>query len=178
MDQHHSPLFTVGNAKVSRFEDIRLITGNGKYSSDWNAPNQLHACFLRADRAHARIVSINTNPAKQAKGVVAVYTGADAAAAGYLRPPSFLPPTGKGGMKARVPERPCMAIGKVRFVGDPVAMVVAESHLAAQDACELIEIVYEDLPAVVDPLAALKPGAPLIHDEIPGNCPVEAESGS
>ncbi len=178
MDQHHSQLFKVGNAKVSRFEDMRLITGNGKYSSDWNAPDQLHAVFLRADRAHARIVSINVNPAKQAQGVLAVYTGADAAAAGYLRPPSFLPPTGKGGMKARVPERPCLAIGKVRFVGDPVAMVVAASHLAAQDACELIEVVYEDLPAVVDPVAALKPGAPLIHDEIPNNCPVEAESGS
>ena len=57
MDQHHSQLFKAGNAKVSRFEDIRLITGNGKYSSDWNAPDQLHAVFLRSDRAHARIVS-------------------------------------------------------------------------------------------------------------------------
>ena len=114
MDQHHSPLFKVGNARVSRFEDMRLITGNGKYSSDWNAPDQMHACFLRSDRAHARIVSINFERVREVKGVVGVYTGADAQAAGYLRPPSFLPPTGKGGMKARVPERPCLAIGTDR----------------------------------------------------------------
>lgn len=178
MDQHHhSKLFKVGNAQVSRFEDMRLITGNGKYSSDWNAPDQLHACFLRSDRAHARIVSINFDKVGRIKGVVGVYTGADAQAAGYLRAPSFLPPTGKGGMKARVPARPCLAIGKVRFVGDPVAMVIADSHLAAQDACELIEVVYEDLPAIVDPEEALKPGAPQLHDDVPGNCPVEAESG-
>ncbi len=179
MDQHHhSQLFKVGNAQVSRFEDIRLITGNGKYSSDWNVSNQLHACFLRSDRAHARIVSINFDKVNQVKGVIGVYTGADAKAAGYMRPASFLPATGKGGMKARVPERPCLAIGKVRFVGDPVAMVIAESHLAAQDACELIEVVYEDLPAVVDPEDALKPGAPQLHDDVPGNMPYEAETGS
>ncbi len=179
MDQHHhSQLFKIDGAHVSRFEDMRLITGNGKYSSDWNAPGQLHACFLRSDRAHARIVSINYDKARQLKGVVGVYTGADAQAAGYMRPASFLPATGKGGMKARVPERPCLAIGKVRFVGDPVAMVVAESHLAAQDACELIEVVYEDLPAVVDPEDALKPGAPQLHDDVPGNMPYEAETGS
>ena len=179
MDSHHnSQLFTVAGARLSRLEDMRLITGNGKYSSDWNAPDQLHACFLRSDRAHARIVSINFDKVGQIKGVVGVYTGADAQAAGYLRPPSFLPPTGKGGMKARVPERPCLAIGKVRFVGDPVAMVIAESHLAAQDACELIEVVYEDLPAIVDPQAALAPGAPQLHEDVPGNCPVEAESGN
>jgi carbon-monoxide dehydrogenase large subunit len=179
MDQHHhSQLFKVGSAQVSRFEDIRLITGSGKYSSDWNAPDQLHACFLRSDRAHARIISINYDKVGQVKGVVGVYTGADAKAAGYLRPSSFLPPTGKGGMKARVPERPCLAIDKVRFVGDPVAMVIAQSHLAAQDACELIEVVYEDLPAIVDPEAALAPGAPQLHDDVPGNCPVEAESGN
>ena len=179
MDQaHHSQLFEVGGARVSRFEDIRLITGNGKYSSDWNTPDQLHACFLRSDRAHARIVSINYDKVGQVKGVVGVYTGADAQAAGYMRPASFLPATGKGGMKARVPERPCLAIGKVRFVGDAVAMVIADSHLAAQDACELIEVVYEDLPAVVDPEAALAPGAPQLHDDVPGNNPYEAEAGN
>ena len=121
MDTHeHHQLFNVGGAKVSRFEDMRLITGNGKYASDWNAPDQLHACFLRSDRAHARIVSINYDKVSQIKGVVGVYTGADAETAGYMRAPSFLPPTGKGGMKARVPARPCMAIGKVRFVGDQI----------------------------------------------------------
>ena len=176
--QQHSQLFNVGGAQLSRFEDMRLITGNGKYSSDWNTPDQLHACFLRSDRAHARIVSINFDKVSQVKGVVGVYTGADAQAAGYLRSASFLPPTGKGGMKARVPDRPCLAIGKVRFVGDPVAMVIADSHLAAQDACELIEVVYEDLPAIVDPVEALKPGAPQLHDDVPGNCPVEAECGN
>jgi aerobic carbon-monoxide dehydrogenase large subunit len=176
--QHHSQLFDVGGAKVSRFEDIRLITGNGKYSSDWNLPEQLHACFLRSDRAHARIVSINCDKALLHQGVVGIYTGADAKVAGYMRPASFLPATGKDGMKPRVPERPCLAIGKVRFVGDEVAMVVAESHLAAQDACELIEVIYEDLPVVVDPEAALAPGAPQLHDDVPGNLPFEAETGN
>src|SRR5262245_29529701 len=179
MDQHHhSQLFEVGGARVSRLEDMRLITGNGRYASDWNSPDQLHACFLRSDRAHARIVSINYDKVGQVKGVVGVYTGADAQAAGYLRSASFLTFAGKGGMKAKVPDRPCLAIGKVRFVGDQVAMVIAESHLAAQDACELIEVVYEDLPPVIDPEAALKPGAPQLHDDIPGNAPFEAEAGN
>ena len=176
--QQNSQLFNVGGARVSRLEDIRLITGKGKYSSDWNAPNQLHACFLRSDRAHACIVSINFDKVGQVKGVVGVYTGADAQKAGYLRPASFMTSAGKGGMKAKVPQRPCLAIGKVRFVGDPVAMVIAESHLAAQDACELIEVVYEDLPAIVDAEAALAPGAPQLHDDVPGNTPFEAECGN
>ncbi|HTE16654.1 MAG TPA: xanthine dehydrogenase family protein molybdopterin-binding subunit, partial [Burkholderiales bacterium] len=132
MDQHHSQLFEVGGAHLSRLEDMRLITGNGKYSSDWNALDQLHACFLRSDRAHARIVSINYDKVSQIKGVIGVYTGEDATAAGYLRSANFLTFAGKGGMKAKVPDRPCLAIGKVRFVGDLVAMVIAESHLAAQ----------------------------------------------
>jgi len=179
MDQHHhSPLFTVDGAKLSRLEDLRLITGKGRYASDWNDPQQLHACFLRADRAHANIVSINTDKALQHPGVKAIYTGADALAAGYLRSANFLTFVGKDGMKALVPDRPCLAIGKVRFVGDQVAMVVAQSHLAAQDACDLIEVVYEDLPAVIDPVAALQPGSVLIHDDIPGNSPFEAEAGN
>jgi len=179
MDQHHhSQLFEVGGARVSRLEDIRLITGNGRYASDWNAPDQLHACFLRSDRAHARIVSINYDKVSQVKGVVGVYTGVDAQAAGYLRSANFLTFAGKGGMKAKVPDRPCIAIGKVRFVGDIVAMVIAQSHLAAQDACELIEVTYDDLPAVIDPADALKPGAPQLHDDIPGNAPFEAETGN
>jgi carbon-monoxide dehydrogenase large subunit len=179
MDQHHhSQLFEVGGAHLSRLEDMRLITGNGKYSSDWNAPDQLHACFLRSDRAHARIVSINYDKVGQIKGVIGVYTGDDAKIAGYLRSANFLTFAGKDGMKAKVPDRPCIAIGKVRFVGDLVAMVIAESHLAAQDACELIEVEYEDLQAVIDPVAALAPGAPQLHDDIPGNAPFEAEAGN
>lgn len=178
MDQHHhSQLFEVGGAQVSRLEDVRLITGNGKYASDWNASDQLHACFLRSDRAHARIVSISFDKVRQVKGVIGVYTGADAKAAGYLRSANFLTFAGKGGMKAKVPDRPCITIDKVRFVGDIVAMVIAESHLAAQDACDLIEVTYEDLPAVIDPAEALKPGAPQLHDDIPGNAPFEAEAG-
>jgi carbon-monoxide dehydrogenase large subunit len=176
--QHHSQLFEVGGAQVSRLEDMRLITGNGRYASDWNAPDQLHACFLRSDRAHARIASIDYSKVSRIKGVIGVYTGDDAKAAGYLRSANFLTFAGKGGMKAKVPDRPCIAIGKVRFVGDIVAMVVAESHLAAQDACELIDVAYEDLPAVIDPIAALQPGAPQLHDEIPGNAPFEAEAGN
>src|SRR3954467_14356430 len=130
----HHDLFEVDGVHVSRLEDLRLITGAGTYASDWNLPGQLHACFLRSDRAHAKIVSIDTAPALKQPGVVAVYTGEDAVRAGYTRGVTFLNFKGKNGMEGRIPDRPAMAHGRVRFVGEPVALVVAESAAAAQDA--------------------------------------------
>jgi len=140
MDHHH--LFEVGGAKLSRLEDLRLIKGEGCYSADWSIPRQAHAAFLRADRAHAKILSVNTDAARKAKGVIAVYTGADAVKAGYVKPMSFLTFAGKDGKKANVPERPVLTHDRVRFVGDLVAMVVAETALQAQDAAGLIEVEY------------------------------------
>ncbi|MGA0115303.1 MAG: xanthine dehydrogenase family protein molybdopterin-binding subunit [Burkholderiales bacterium] len=175
MDQHH--MFEVGGAHVGRLEDLRLIKGEGCYSADWSLPNQAHAAFLRADRAHAKIVSVNTDAARKAKGVLGVYTGEDAVKAGYVKPLSFLTFAGKDGKKAVIPERPVLAHGKVRFVGDLVAMVVAETALQAQDAAELIEVEYEDLPVTVDPRATLEAGAPQLHDNVPGNLCFEQEAG-
>ncbi len=174
---HHQHLFEVGGAHLSRLEDLRLIRGEGCYSADWNMPGQAHACFLRADRAHAKILSINTDAARKAAGVLGVYTGEDSVSAGHVRPLSFLTFPGKDGMKARFPDRPALAHGRVRFVGDAVAMVVAETALQAQDAAELIEVEYEDLPVVVDPRAALAAGAPQLHDNAPGNLSFEQEAG-
>ena len=103
MDHHH--LFDVGGAKLSRLEDLRLIKGEGCYAADWGLPNQAHAAFLRADRAHAKILSINVDAARKAKGVLGVYTGADAVAAGYVKPLSMLTFAGKDGKKANLPNR-------------------------------------------------------------------------
>jgi aerobic carbon-monoxide dehydrogenase large subunit len=173
----HHDLFEVDGVHVSRFEDLRLITGAGTYASDWNLPGQLHAFFLRSDHAHAKIVSLNTAAARKHPGVAGIYTGEDAVRSGYVRSATFLNFKGKDGMEGRIPERPVLAHGRVRFVGEPVALLVADSALVAQDAAELIEIEYEDLPIVIDPEQALKPGAPQLHDSVPDNMPFEYEAG-
>jgi carbon-monoxide dehydrogenase large subunit len=175
MDHHH--LLEVEGVRVSRREDLRLITGAGTYASDWNLPGQLHAHFLRADLAHAKIVSIKVEAALKHPGVVRVYTGADAVRAGYVKPMTMLTFKGKDGMQVRVPERPVLAHGRVRCVGEPVAMVVAKTALIAQDAAELIEVEYEELPVVIHPEDALAPGAPQLHENVPGNMPFEFEAG-
>lgn len=175
MDHHH--LLDVQGRQVSRLEDLRLITGAGKYAADWNLPSQLHACFVRCDRAHARIVSVDIEAARAHPGVVGVYTGEDAVRAGYVRSANFLTFTGKNGMTAHFPDRPAIAHGTVRFVGEPVALVVAESALTAQDAAELVQVEYEDLPVVIDPEEAISGKAPQLHDNVPGNLPFEYEAG-
>ena len=153
---------------TGRREDARLLTGQGRYTADWNRPGQAHAVFLRADRAHASIVSIDTAGARAAPGVVAVLTGADAVAAGFDRGDAMMPVKGRG-EALRVPPRPALATDRVRFVGELVALVVAETAHQAQDAAELIAVEYASLPAVVDAAAALTPEAPLIYDSVPGN---------
>jgi carbon-monoxide dehydrogenase large subunit len=160
-----------------RVEDVRLITGHGKYASDWNEPGQLYAVFVRTDRAHAEIVSVNTQAASGHPGVKGVFTGEDAVRAGYVRAPHTMQFIGKNGMKARAPERPVLAHKKVRFVGEAVALVVADSAGAAADAADLVEIEYRDLKSVTDPEAALAEGAPQLSDEVPGNLAWEHEVG-
>jgi carbon-monoxide dehydrogenase large subunit len=167
--KHHGP--------VGRVEDARLTTGAGQYAADWNLPGQLYACFLRSDRAHAEIVSINTAKAAKYPGVKRILTGADAVAAGYVKPLHTLTFPGKGGMQTRAPERPALAHRKVRFVGEAVAMVVAHTAAAAQDAAELIEVEYRDLPPAIHPEEALAPGAAQLHENVPGNLSLEAEAG-
>jgi carbon-monoxide dehydrogenase large subunit len=160
-----------------RLEDPRLITGAGKYSADWSLKGQLYGHFLRADRAHAEIVSVDAGAARKHPGVVGIFTGEDAVRAGYVNAPHALQFPGKNGMKTRAPKRPALAHGKIRYVGEAVALVVAESVHAAQDAAELIQVEYRDLSAVVSPEGALAPDAPQLHDNVPGNMPLETEAG-
>src|SRR6185436_6744436 len=161
-----------------RVEDARLITGAGRYASDWNLPGQLYAHFVRSDRAHAEIVSIDTTLAAKHPGVKLVYTGKDALRAGYDKFLVMLNTPGRNGEPIRKPRRPALATEKVRHVGDAVAMVVADSVATAQDAAELIEVIYRDLPAVVSPEKALAPGAPQLHKEAPGNLAYDYETGN
>ncbi len=179
MDTHHEHHEHDGHAHHgNRVEDQRLITGAGKYASDWNAAGQLYGYFVRSDHAHAEIKAVDTAAALKQPGVRHVFTGADAVAAGYTKPPHSLTISGRNGSKALAPQRPVLAHGKVRFVGEAIALVVADSAAAAQSAGELVEIEYRDLPCVVQPEAALAPGAPQLHDDVPGNLSFEAETGN
>src|SRR3989454_1051642 len=152
-----------------RLEDRRLLTGQGRFISDWNLPNQAYAVFLRSDRAHAEIVSVDASAALEAPGVLAVLTGRDVAEAGYKPMPTTLGVVDRFGEPLKNPPRPVLAQGKVRHVGECVACVVAESRELAQDAAELIAVEYRELPAVTVLERALAPGAAQLHAELPGN---------
>ncbi len=162
----------------NRVEDARLITGRGKYASDWNAPNQLYGYFVRADRANAQLISVNTAAALGHHGVVQIFTGIDAINAGYTKPPHSLNFPGRNGIKARVPLRPALAHNAVHFVGEAIALVVATSADDAQDAAELVEIEYRDLPCSIQPEHSLAANAQQIHDDVPGNLAFEFEAGN
>ena len=151
-----------------------MLTGRGRYVSDWNLPGQAYAYFLRSDRAHAEIISIDPSEALRAPGVVAVFTGEDLDLKSL---PAALPTKGRGGMELINPGRPALAKGRVRFAGDALALIVAESATAAQDAAELVAVEYRDLPAIVGSREALAAGAPLVHDSVPGNMVLDYESG-
>jgi carbon-monoxide dehydrogenase large subunit len=160
-----------------RLEDERMLKGTGRYVSDWNLPGQAYAHFLRSDRPHAEIVSIDASAALALPGVVAVLTGEDVAQAGLKPMPAAAPMKGRGGAEQLLPPRPALAQGRVRYVGEPVAMVVAESAVLAQDAAEAVVVEYRELPVVVDALAALAPGAPQLHENIPGNLVLDFAGG-
>jgi len=161
-----------------RLEDERMLRGQGRYVSDWDLPGQAHAHFLRADRPHARIVSIDASAALAMDGVVAVLTGEDVAAAGAQGLPAAAPVKGRDGAEQPKIHRPALAQGRVRYVGEPVALVIAESRALAQDAAEAVVLEYEDLPAVVDARAALRAGAPRVHDEVAGNLVIDFAGGN
>ncbi len=152
---------------VRRKEDHRFLIGAGQYTDDVNVHGQTYACFLRSPHAHAVIKSIDTAKAKAAPGVVAIFTGADLTGVNGL-PCGWLI-TGTDGKPMNEPPHPVLAQGKVRHVGDQLAIVIAETAVQAKDAAELIDVDYEVLPAVVNCVDALKPGAPQIHEQAPGN---------
>jgi aerobic carbon-monoxide dehydrogenase large subunit len=154
---------------VKRLEDPRLLTGTGKFIDDKPEDGALWLHVLRSPHAHAKIVSIETKAAAGMAGVEAVYTGADLIADDIGTLPTLLVFPRPDGSKMTVPPRRLLAHEIVRFAGEPVAAVVATSRLAAQGAAEAIAVEYEVLPSVVDPVAAIKPGAPAVWAEVPDN---------
>ncbi len=154
-------------ASTKRREDVRFLTGKGRYTDDLNLPGQLYVHFLRADVAHAQIKSIETKAAVAMPGVVRVFTGADFEGVGSI--PCGWQVTDRFGAPMQEPAHPVLAQGKVRHVGDPMAAVVAESREAARDAAEAIAVDLEELPAAIDMKAALAEGAPKVHDDLTSN---------
>jgi len=155
--------------KVRREEDLRLLTGRGRYVEDVPSAGAARGYVLRSPHAHARILATDTRRAREAPGVLAVLTGADLRARGLgtLRP--MVPRRRRDGTAAFVCPQPLLAQDRVRYVGDAIAFVVAETLAQARDAAELIAVEYEPLPAVVLAEAALAPGAPAVWDDNPGN---------
>ncbi len=156
-------------ASVRRKEDARFLAGRGRYTDDINRPGQLHAIIRRSDRPHARLIAIDAAAARAAPGVVAVYTGADMQADGVGGIPCGWQVHSKDGSAMAEPPHPVLAVGKVRHVGDPVCVVIAETRQQARDAAEALSITYEDLPGIASVRDAIAPGAAQVHDEAPGN---------
>lgn len=159
--------------RIRRKEDRRLVTGQGTYLADLRIPGTLEAAFLRSTQPHARIVNLDVSEARSSAGVVAVFTGADLAG---------IPPVSEPGgrdvnpvhaeaarLEVRPKPMPALADGVVRFVGQPVAVVVATDRSRAEDALKHIVVEYDPLPVVADAEAGVAPGAPLLHDDVPGN---------
>src|SRR3954463_1475178 len=160
--------FGVGQP-VRRFEDQTLITGKGRYTDDIRFDNMAQAYVVRAQVAHANIRKIDATTARGMPGVLLVLTGDDVKADGLGDVPCHAPLNNKDGSPRHDTPRPALADGKVRHLGQPVALVIAETYAQAQDAAEAIEIDYETLPAVTDARAALAPGAPQLFEGIPNN---------
>src|SRR3984893_15045876 len=155
-------------APVRRKEDRRFLTGRGMYVHDIVRPRQLHAVFLRSPHAHAEIQAIDKKAALASPGVVAVFTAADIADK-VKGVPCAWGIAGKDGKPMKEPPHPLLARGKVRHVGDPVAMVIAHSIEAARSAADRIGVEYRILPAVTGVVSATAPGAPQLYDDVPGN---------
>ncbi|SKA10089.1 carbon-monoxide dehydrogenase large subunit [Enhydrobacter aerosaccus] len=168
--------FGVGQP-VPRTEDPTLLRGEGRYTDDINLPGQAYAVMVRSKIAHGRIKGIDTKAALAMPGVLMVLTHADLEAAGFgpLKCPVSIPQ--RDGSPMKTPPRPSLAKDKVRFVGEAVACVVAETQAQAKDAAEAVELDLEELPAVTTPTQALEPGAPPLHDEAPGNLVLDFHYG-
>ncbi len=154
---------------LRRVEDARLLTGGGRYLSDLEAAGAADAMFVRSNHAHARLGSIASERAASAPGVLAVYTGADLAARGIDAIPFRQLPPNPRAVPLKAPPRMPLATDRVRYVGDTVALVVAETLAQAQDAAELIEIDYDPIAPAPDPRTAVRAGAPNIWPDCPGN---------
>lgn len=160
---------------VPRTEDPTLVRGHGRYTDDIALPGQAYAAIVRSTHAHGTIRSIDTQAAKAMPGVLGVYVAADLSAYGSLK--CALPLKNRDGTPLRYVPRPALASDKVRFVGDPVACVVAETLTQAKDAAESIALDIEPLPAVTRASEAAQPGAPVIYDTVPGNVALDYHYG-
>ncbi len=154
-------------ASSKRREDVRFLTGKGRYTDDLNRQGQTYVHILRSDVAHGILKRVGTDAAAAMPGVLRVFTGEDFKAVGGI--PCGWMVTDRFGQPMQEPRHPVLADGKVRHVGDPIAAVVAETLAQARDAAEAIEVEIEALPAVIDMKAALAPGAPKVHDELSSN---------
>ncbi len=166
--------FGVGQP-VPRNEDPILVRGEGRYADDFSRPGQTYAVMVRSREAHGVIRGIDTATAKSMPGVLAVYIAADLS--GYRPLKSTLPLKNRDGSPIRYTPRPALAGDKVRYVGDPVACVIAETVAQAKDAAEAVAIDIEPLPAVLSPADAIKPGAPLLYDAVPNNIALDYHYG-
>ena len=164
-------------ARAARKEDRRFLTGNGRYVDDIDRPGQLHAVLARSPHAHARLGAIDASAARAAPGVAAVFTAEDLAADNVGGLPCGWLIKNKDGSDMVEPPHPVLATGKVRHVGDPVAMVVAETRAQARDAAEKLEIEYEELDAVTDTAGAFETGRPAVHDAAANNTCYDWEFG-
>jgi carbon-monoxide dehydrogenase large subunit len=162
---------------VPRNEDPTLVRGQGRYTDDLTLEGQVYAVMVRSPHAHGIIRGINADAARVMPGVLGVYTGADLAAAGYGSFGLAFPYTNGDGTKMHHPARYALSTDKVRFVGDPVAFVVAETMQQARDAAEAVVLDIEELPAVPTPEAADAPGAALVYDDVPGNLGLDFHFG-
>jgi len=162
---------------VPRREDPTLLRGQGRYTDDLVLPNQAWCVMVRSQVAHGTIKGIDTAEARAMPGVLGVWTGADLDAAGYGPLKTLIPVPNRDGTPMKMPVRHSLATGKVRFVGDPVAFVVAETLAQAKDAAEAVVVDIDSLPAVTDSREAARPGAPLVFDDAPGNVCVDYHYG-
>jgi carbon-monoxide dehydrogenase large subunit len=160
---------------VRRSEDPKLVRGEGRYTDDLSRPGQAFAVMVRSREAHGVIRSIETSSAKAMPGVLAVYTAADLSEYGPLK--CNLPLKSRDGSPIRYTPRPTLAGDKVRFVGDPVACVIAETIAQAKDAAEAVTVDIEPLKPVLKPADAVKPGAPLVYDGVPNNIALDYHFG-
>ena len=152
---------------VKRVEDKRFITGKGRFTDDIILPGQTYAAFVRSPLAHAKIIHVDIDTAKGMPGVVKIFTGADVAHINGV--PVGWQVNFKNGDTMKEPKHPLLLADKVRQIGDAVAIVIAETREKAVDAVEAIQVEYEELPVVISAVEAIKPGAPLVHDDVPNN---------
>jgi carbon-monoxide dehydrogenase large subunit len=162
---------------VRRKEDDTLVRGKGRYTDDFSLPNQAYAWIVRSSHAHGIIKGVDTSAAKAMPGVLGVWTGSDLAAANYNPFTCGLPLKSRDGSPLKQTNRPALVTDKVRFVGDPVAFVVAGTLAQARDAAEAVEVDIDPLPAVTNAAEAAKPGAPLLYDHIADNVALDYHYG-